>query len=62
MLKIDEVDLNLLISKYKDKGYTVVKISGKELRKELCEGKPIDERIMRRPVSQILEDYYAGGK
>jgi len=48
-----------LISEYKDKEYTVVSISGKDLRKKLVSGKPIDERIMRKPVSDILEEYYA---
>jgi len=48
-----------LMSEYKDKNYTVISISGKDLRKKLVSGEPIDKRIMRKHVSDILEEYYA---
>jgi len=47
-----------LIEDYKDKGYHVVKIAGKDLRNKLKTGAPIDERIMRKPVADILEEFY----
>ena len=47
-----------LMSQYKDKGYSTVSIAGKELRRKLHEGEPIDERIMRKPVSEILIEFY----
>ncbi|MBN3039774.1 MAG: adenylyl-sulfate kinase, partial [Candidatus Omnitrophica bacterium] len=54
----EEIQKVGLIEDYKDKGYHQVSISGKELRKKLAKGQAIDERIMRRPVAQILIDYY----
>jgi len=47
-----------LIDDYKDKGYEVIKISGKDLRKKLQAGEPVDDRVMRRPVAEILTEYY----
>lgn len=47
-----------LVDEYKDKGYQQISISGKELRKKLENKEEIDERVMRKPVSQILADYY----
>ncbi len=47
-----------LIDEFGKKGYKPVSISGKELRKKLQESQPVDERIMRKPVVNILEEYY----
>ncbi len=47
-----------LINEFKSKGYKPVNISGKALRKKLANNEPIDERIMRRPVADILKDFY----
>lgn len=47
-----------LVAEYKGKGYRQISISGKELRKKFSSGEPIDERIMRNPVAQILSQYY----
>ena len=47
-----------LTNEFADKGYQLISISGKDLRKKLEGGQQIDERIMRKPVSQILIDYY----
>ena len=47
-----------LVKEFQPKGYHVVSISGKELRKNLQDGKPIDERIMRKPVAEVLADFY----
>ena len=47
-----------LMVNQKDKGYTVVSIAGKELRKKLLGGEPIDTRVMRKPVADILSDFY----
>jgi len=49
-----------LIDDYKDKNYHIVKIAGKDLRNKLKTGAPIDERIMRKPVADILEEFYQG--
>ena len=51
-----------LVDEFADKGYHPVSISGKELRKKLQEGEPVDERVMRKPVVDILEDYYKSKK
>ncbi len=48
-----------LIEEFKVKGYTPVNISGKELRKKLANGEPVDESIMRKPVANILREYYS---
>jgi len=47
-----------LIKEYKDKGYKVFFISGKEVRKKLQNGEPVDERIMRKPVADVLIEFY----
>jgi len=49
-----------LIEEFKD--YKPLSISGKALRKKLANGEPIDERIMRKPVADILREYYSGEK
>lgn len=49
-----------LVDEHKDKSYHTVSISGKDLRKKLQAGEPVDERIMRKPVADILKDFYAG--
>jgi len=33
-------------------------ISGKKLRKQLREGMPVDNRVIREPVVEVLEEYY----
>lgn len=47
-----------LVEEYKDKGFKQITITGTDLRKKLENGEPVDERIMRKPVSQILSEYY----
>ena len=47
-----------LIEDNKDNGYKPVSISGKELRRCLEHGEPVDERVMRKPVVEILYDAY----
>jgi len=47
-----------LVDEYKDEGYTVISISGKELRRKLQSGEEVDERVMRKPIADILRDYY----
>lgn len=47
-----------LVDEYKEKGYQQIKISGKELRKKLKTAEAVDERVMRRPVVQILREFY----
>jgi len=47
-----------LVDEYKEKGYQQISISGKELRKKLQDEDTIDERIMRKPVAEILAEYY----
>ncbi|MDP8218592.1 MAG: adenylyl-sulfate kinase [Candidatus Theseobacter exili] len=47
-----------LIKEYKDRGYHTVSIAGKELRKKLNNGDPVDERVMRKSVSDILIKFY----
>lgn len=47
-----------LVERNKDKGYRMISIAGKELRRKLQNGEVIDERVMRKPVSQILGEYY----
>ena len=51
-----------LMDEFIDKGYHPVSISGKELRKKLQGGEVVDERVMRKPVVDILEDYYKSKK
>ena len=51
-----------LIEEFKPKGYHPVFISGKEVRRRLQIGDDVDERIMRKVVSDILRDFYSGKK
>ena len=48
-----------LIQDYKDKGYKTFFISGKKVRMLLQESKPVDERIMRKPVADVLIEFYS---
>jgi len=50
-----------LLKEFKPKGYHTVFISGKEVRKKLKNGEEVDERIMRKPVADILREFYADG-
>src|SRR3989338_6231443 len=43
-----------LVDEYQEKGFHQISISGKEMRKKLQNGEPIDERVMRKPVASIL--------
>jgi sulfate adenylyltransferase len=56
----EEINRVGLVDEFGKKGYHPVNISGKELRRKLHNGEPIDERIMRKPVADILEEYYRG--
>lgn len=47
-----------LIEEYAPKGYHSVGISGKALRQKFQDGEAVDERIMRKQVSEILLDFY----
>lgn len=47
-----------LVDEFADKGYHPVSISGKDLRKQLESGGPVDGRVMRKPVADILEEFY----
>lgn len=51
-----------LVKEFKDKGYQQISISGKELRKKLQASEAVDERIMRKPVAEILVEFYAKQK
>ncbi len=55
----EEIEKVGLISDYQPKGYHTVFISGKEVRRKLQNNEEVDERIMRRVVSDILRDFYA---
>ncbi|MBD3379064.1 MAG: sulfate adenylyltransferase [Candidatus Omnitrophica bacterium] len=56
----EELGKVALMDDCKDRGWNAVTISGKDLRKKLHNGEAIDERIMRKPVADILEDHYSG--
>ncbi|MBN1350377.1 adenylyl-sulfate kinase [candidate division KSB1 bacterium] len=47
-----------LVEEFKAKGFSQVSISGKELRQKLQNGESVDERIMRKPVAEVLSLYY----
>ena len=47
-----------LTDEHKGKGYRPVSISGKELRNKLEKEEPIDKRLMRAPVAEILRESY----
>lgn len=51
-----------LIKDYGDKGFTTFFISGKKVRKLLQDGKPVDKKIMRKPVADVLIEFYANQK
>ena len=57
----EEIQKVGLIQEYEPKGYHTVFISGKEVRRKLQNGEPVDERIMRKPVADILMEYYKDG-
>jgi len=48
-----------MVEEFKGKGYTEITISGKELRRKLQNKEPIDERVMRKEVADILSDTYS---
>lgn len=54
----EELGKVALVDIYKDKGFRQVTIAGKALREKLVNGDPVDERIMRKPVADILSQYY----
>ncbi|MFH2069028.1 MAG: adenylyl-sulfate kinase [Candidatus Omnitrophota bacterium] len=54
----DEIKQVGFVEEFKDKGFTEITISGKALRQKLQSGEPIDERIMRKPVADILQQSY----
>ncbi len=54
----DEISRVGLIEEFKPKGYHIVNISGKELRSRLKNGEDVDERVMRKPVAEVLKEYY----
>ncbi len=47
-----------LVDEYKDKGYHQISISGKDLRRKLHAGEDVDERIIRKPIAEILTKFY----
>jgi len=47
-----------VVDEHKGKGYRPVSISGKELRNKLEKEEPIDPRLMRAPVAEILRESY----
>jgi len=54
----EEIQRVGLIKEYKPKGYHIVNISGKELRKRLKNNEEVDERVMRKPVAEVLKEFY----
>ncbi len=54
----EEIDRVGLIETYAPKGYHPVNISGKEVRRKLHAGEEVDQRIMRKPVADILMKFY----
>jgi adenylyl-sulfate kinase len=54
----EEVGRVVIADEYKRKGYTEITIAGKELRRKLENKEPIDERVMRKPVADILYEAY----
>jgi len=55
----EEINRVGLIEEFKPKGYHAVFISGKALRKKFQNGESVDERIMRKPVADILREFYS---
>jgi len=56
----EEINRVGLIKEYSQKGYHTVGISGKEVRRKLHAGEELDQRIMRKPVADVLVKFYAG--
>ena len=54
----EEINRVGLIEKYAPKGFHPVNISGKEVRRKLHAGEGVDQRIMRKPVAEILMKFY----
>jgi len=54
-----EIERVGLISEFKPRGYQPLFISGKEVRRKLQNGEPVDQRIMRREVADILTRFYS---
>lgn len=54
----EEINQVGLIEKYAPMGYHPVNISGKEVRRKLHAGEEVDQRIMRKPVADILMKFY----
>ncbi len=54
----EEINRVGLIQEFGPKGYHSVSISGSALRKKFKNGDPVDERIMRKCVADILTDHY----
>ncbi len=54
----EEINRVGLVKEYSPKGYHPVNISGKEVRRKLHAGEDVDQRIMRKPVADVLENYY----
>jgi sulfate adenylyltransferase len=54
----DKINRVGLIDQYISKGYSPLSISGQKLREKLRNSLKIDERLIRRPVAQILSDFY----
>jgi len=56
----EEINKVGLIEEYISKGFHPVNISGKEVRRKLHAGEEVDQRIMRKPVADVLIKFYAG--
>ncbi len=54
----EELGKVALIEENKDKGYHTISIAGKVLRQKLQNQEPVDGRVMRKPVADILTDFY----
>jgi len=54
----EEIDRVGLIQEFEPKGYNSVSISGSSLREKFENGEPVDDRIMRECIADILTDYY----
>jgi sulfate adenylyltransferase len=55
---VEELGRVDFVEKFKGNGFHELQIAGSELRRKLQAGEPIDERIMRKPVSEILRESY----
>ena len=54
----EEINRVGLIKEFVPKGYHSVSISGSALREKFNKGEPVDERIMRKCVADILTEHY----